>query len=178
MSSAPTIFARVFNADHPSAASFYGESDIYNVPVRGQSYGQFKIDIEATDQPLDVGDDDGDGMHNSWEKSYGTDANNPDSDGDGVRDGDEMLAGTDPTDEESFLAVVELLPVGANDLMVMWEASPGTTYQLQLATNDLMVADFQPVNDTLTATGGVAGTVVTNGQDITEGHFRVRVITP
>ena len=174
----PKIFARVFNGVSEAESSFYGDSQVFDVPVFGDDYDRFFAQIEATDQPLDTSDLDQDGMIGSWEKSFGTDPNNPDSDRDGVRDGDEMLAGTDALDDTSFLAMVELIPYNAKDLMVMWASVSGTVYQLQISTNGLMDPVFDPVNATIEATDTVAGTVVTNAQEWSDVHFRVRVITP
>lgn len=176
--SSPKIFARVFNQADLADASFYADSSLYEVPTWGDPYSRFLADVTATDQPLDTSDADNDGMHASWEKSYGTDPGNPDSDEDGIRDGDEMLAGTDALDDESFLAMVELMPQGARDMMFMWAAVPGKVYQLQMNTNNLLNPAFTDLNDPVTAEAGVATTVVTNGQDLIDVHFRVRVITP
>ena len=55
-----------------------------------------------TDFAADIGDDDDDGMHNSWEVVYGLDPNDPadavlDTDGDGNTNHQEYLDRTDPT---------------------------------------------------------------------------------
>src|SRR4029077_12689455 len=54
----------------------------------------------------DLGDSDGDGMHNSWERANGLDPNNAadanlDRDGDGASNKAEYLAGSDPNNAAS-----------------------------------------------------------------------------
>ncbi len=61
----------------------------------------------------DVGDNDGDGMHNSWETAYGLDPSDPadaqlDKDGDGFTNLQEYLAGTDPTNAASTPPTADL----------------------------------------------------------------------
>lgn len=58
------LAARVFNAPSLAEASFYKDSDLYNVPVYGaSSYGVFipRFSSNATTQMLDETDGDGDG---------------------------------------------------------------------------------------------------------------------
>lgn len=47
------------------------------------------------------GDDDNDGLTNEEEYTLDTDPNNPDTDGDGLADGDELEEGTDPLDPDT-----------------------------------------------------------------------------
>lgn len=61
----------------------------------------------------DLRDNDGDGMHNSWEAAYGLNPNDSsdaalDKDGDGATNKVEYLAGTDPTDPMSIPPIVAL----------------------------------------------------------------------
>jgi len=61
----------------------------------------------------DLGDSDGDGMHDSWETAHGLNPNDPsdasqDADGDGVSNLDEYLGGTDPTNSSSHPAATDL----------------------------------------------------------------------
>ncbi len=62
-------------------------------------------------------DDDGDGIPNGWEQTYGLDPldaadANVDSDGDGVSNLQEFLDGTDPTDSASALCVTTVMCPG------------------------------------------------------------------
>jgi len=173
-----TIFARVFNASALSASSFYTDSQLYDVPVYGDKYGTFFIDAQKTDTPLDINDNDSDGLHNSWEESYNTNPNNPDSDDDGMLDGNEVVAGTDPNDQTSLLVMVELIPASGGNLQVMWDSVSGKVYQLEYTTNALTdVVAFAPINPHVTATGLTASTIVTNGTVPPAGtSFRVRVV--
>jgi len=174
-----TIFARIFNASTLAASSFYTDSQLYDVPVFGDKYGTFYIDAQKTDTPLDVSDNDNDGLHNSWEVSFATDPENPDSDDDGMLDGNEVVAGTDPNDHTSLLVMVELIPAGGGNLEVMWDSVSGKVYQLEYTTNALTdVVAFAPINPQVTATGLTASTIVTNGTVPPAGtSFRVRVVT-
>lgn len=168
------IFARIFNRPTREESSFYADSTVFTNPV--SHYGVFVIDVTQIDRPLDTGDDDWDGLHNSWEKSYGTDKDNPDSDGDRVSDHDEVRAGTDPLDPASHLQMVRLNPVEDSDaIIVEWDAVAGKVYQLQHAEFAGDPADFYftNVNEELTATGAVAQTIVTN---LAPGVLRVRLV--
>lgn len=69
----------------------------------------------------DEGDKDGDGLTNSFEKSIGTDPNNPDTDGDGLKDGEEVNTyNTDPlrpdTDSDGLSDGDEVLRYKTNPL--------------------------------------------------------------
>lgn len=171
---ATRLFARVFNKPTREDSSFYGDSNVYTNPTA--KYEVFMIELAQTDKPLDTGDDDGDGLVNSWEKSWGTDQQNPDTDGDGMSDHHEVRSGTDPLDGASYLAMVRLKE-GEDDgtMEVEWDAVAGKVYQLQFA--ELPGGDedfaFTNVNSAVTASGPVASTVVTN---LPVGVFRVRLI--
>lgn len=168
------LFARVFNKPTREASSFYGDSNVYTNPTA--KYEVFMIELAQTDQPMDDGDDDGDGLVNSWEKSWGTDKDDPDTDGDGMSDQHEVRAGTNPLDAGSFLEMVRLKPgTSAGTLVVEWDAVNGKVYQLQhavLTTGDEDFA-FTNVNTAVTAGGPVASTIVTN---LPPGAFRVQLV--
>lgn len=113
----------------------------------------------------DLGDTDGDGMHNSWETVNGLDPNSADadidSDGDGFRNLDEYLAGTDPGNPASippsadltisitgslgpvaigstfsyYITVVNFGPVDASDVVMTDTLPPGLS--LVSATTDI-----------------------------------------
>jgi len=135
------IFARVYNAPTAAEASFYADSALMEVPRIGKS---LVVSFSTNATAIDPGDDDGDGLNNSWEQVMGTDGVlTNDFDGDGMSDLHEMLAGTDATDAESNLSFQfirrdpPLLTSGAGDdevletkVRVRWQSIPGRTYRL------------------------------------------------
>ncbi len=146
------IFVRVFNKPTLEESSFYADSQIFT--INGNT--EFLAQLTPTTNALDTADDDDDGLHNSWEKSYGSNPNNPDTDGDsltdgaehtlglnptlpdtdhdGMNDSHELRAGTNPTNPTSYLGINTLTPQD-NNLHLTWATIPGRTYQIQLATN-------------------------------------------
>lgn len=168
--SAP-IVARVFNAPSLAAASFYADSQIFT--PNGQA--KFNPVFGATTNALDPADDDGDGVNNSWEKSLGSDRHNMDSDGDGVGDGHEFRAGTSLTNNQSYLAMVQVLPQAGGHLAARWDSVPGKAYQLQFTASDLTEPNlvFSNISSVVSATGEVTSVVVTNGAAFPMGIFRV-----
>ena len=171
------VFVRVFNKPTLAESSFYGESDVFL--VSGTFNYTFVPTILKTDKPLDPNDNDGDGLNNSWEKSYQTNPDNPDTDGDGMADGPEIRAGTAATNSASLLQMVELQPVPPADMDVIWDSVAGKSYQLEF-NPDLGDPNqtFTPVNGIVTATGLESRTTVTNGLEIAGGHYRVHLIEP
>ncbi len=170
------IFARVFNRDALPSASFYADSQVFNVNPNFPD--PFIAHIDQTSNPLDPSDPDGDGLNNSWEKSVGSNGADPDTDGDGVSDGNEFRAGTGITNALSYLALVQLFPQSAGDLMVQWDSVDGKDYQLQFTANDLASTNvvFTNINGVVSATGPLASTIVTNGLSFPIGHFRVLLV--
>lgn len=170
------IMARIFNKTTAEDSSFYIDGQVFDIPKDGDTYSIYMIEAGQTSTELDTSDDDGDGLSRSWERSLGTDPLNPDSDGDGVSDGDEFLAGTDPLDASSFLMMVELVPVG-NNLMILWDAVEGKTYQLQYAVGfDATEFDFIDINPPVIAVGDQASTTITNGTIPANATFRVELL--
>lgn len=190
------LAARVFNAPSLDQASFYTDSELYEVPVYGAAaYGVFvpRFNSTATTHMLDVTDHDGDGLTRSWEISHGSSPDHPDTDGDGMSDGLEVRAGTVPTDPASQLVMAQIAVPGKDgvwpgtggmqaerptDLYLSWEAVTGRTYQVEYATNDLSTAAaiFTDINPAVTATGTVASTVLTNGLLMRSPYFRVHLV--
>ena len=161
------VFARVYDAPTVAEAAFYADTSLATVPAGGSSLA---LDFGPL-RPLDPGDDDGDGLNNSWERALGTaDRPTADYDDDGMLDLHEMLAGTDPTDAASLLEVrgawsetnVPGYDPLARMLHVQWPAVPGKSYQLEAA------ARLGPDPETGAATAFVPlGEVLTAGADET-----------
>lgn len=163
------LFVRAFNKSTLEESSFYSDSEIFTI----SGNKEFIANIGPTTNALDEVDDDEDGLNNSWEKSYGSNPNNPDSDGDGISDGeehllgthpaladsdgdgmrdnDELRAGTSPTDPTSFLGMANV-GMQSGDLIVQWRSVTGRTYQIQSARG-LIGAKFEDIADAIPATG-------------------------
>jgi hypothetical protein len=169
------IIARVFNAPTLEESSFYADSQPFTPP---QDRSIFYPVLNATTNPIDSADDDNDGVHNSWEKSLGSNRNNPDTDGDGVPDGHEFRAGTKLMDADSFLMMVRVRPNAAGNLVAEWEAVPGKAYQVQMAP--LVLAGeafvFSNVAGVVTADASTMSVVVTNPPTGGPATFRVRLV--
>ena len=185
------IFARVYDAPTAEEAAFYVDSSVAVVPAAGVSL----VLAFGEAQPLDPGDDDGDGLNNSWERVMGTSGRAAaDYDEDGMRDLHEMLAGTDAADAASLLAFQaagpgtgEALPEGfdpaARRLRIRWPAVPGKSYQLESAAGllpDPATGEgpvYDPVGEVLTAAEGEYTMTVwvdlSGGE--AKGVFRVRL---
>ncbi|MCS6771668.1 MAG: thrombospondin type 3 repeat-containing protein [Kiritimatiellae bacterium] len=171
------IMARVFNKPSLDEASFYADSQLFQVPFYGApSYQVFFAEVGATTNQLDPTDHDGDGLTRSWEKSYGTDPDNPDTDGDAMIDGHEIRAGTNPLDVESLLIMVQIEPLAGDDLLLTWDAVPGKQYQLQYVEALTNGAEFVNLNDPVMAISDTASTVVTNGTLNPNAVYRVKLV--
>ena len=187
------LFARVFNAPTASQATFYADSAPVVVAKTGSS---LVLEFSAA-HSLDPGDDDDDGLNNSWETLLGTDDHpSADYDEDGMSDLDEMLSGTDPTDANSTLifrfvrreSTSQELDSGvevARPLRVKWQSVPGKKYQLEYvlklvpdpATGGLNL--FIPIGDVVTAGAGIyeLEMLVNLPADALTGTFRIRLVT-
>ena len=185
------IFARVYDAPTAEEAAFYVDSNLAVVPTNGISL----VLAFGEAQPLDPGDEEGDGLNNSWERVMGTSGRAAvDYDGDGMSDLHEMLAGTDATDAASLLAFEaagpgtgETPPEGfdpaARRLRIRWPAVPGKSYQLEStagllpdpATGEGPV--YEPVGEVMIAGEGEFTMTVwvdlSDGDD--KGVFRIRL---
>lgn len=157
------VFARAFNAPTLAEASFYADSDIASVTANGMSL----VLTFGPAQPLDVGDDDRDGLINSWEKALGIDGRRTaDYDGDGMSDLGEMRAGTDPADARSVLAFRSIFggeaepgtlavhATSAPPLRLVFQSTPGKTYQIEHAATLMDAPVFLPVGEAVTAGAG------------------------
>lgn len=187
------IFVRVFNKPTLEESSFYADSEIFTIAGNKE----FIASIGPTVVALDEADDDGDGLNNSWEKSYGSDPNDPDSDGDGIPDGeehligthpaladtdgdgmpdnDELRAGTSPTNPASFLGMARLTMQGGN-LLVEWNSVTGRNYRLQSARS-LIGAEFEDIaGETFSATGTQSSLVLPSPLGAESLIIRVRLV--
>ncbi len=181
------LFVRAYNAPTRAESSFYADTPMAQVPSSGSSLA---VAFGAA-KPLDTGDDDGDGLINSWEKSLGTDSRHTDDyDGDGMSDLHEMLAGTDPTDPSSNLAIRSIRREGdavaslsegggtARPVRIRWRSVPGRRYQLQYVPSLLGDPMYIPVGDVVTAAEGETEieVLVEVPSEATTGHFRIRLV--
>ena len=136
----------------------------------------------------DLADNDGDGMHNSWETFYGLNANsnadkNTDADGDGASNYTEYLAGSAPNTNGSVPSPVRHLWVTGNrdlaydattGLIQVFLGGTGSGVLLDPVTRELVVdASGQPVTFSgVTEPNGSSNTTVTDSQG------RVFTLTP
>lgn len=170
------LFVRVFNASNPSEASFYGDSEVFDIR---RSQNVYRVSVAATDKPLDGADADADGLNNSYEKSYGSDSNNADSDGDGVSDGAERHAGTDLMNASRRLRIESERPVAEHDLAITWQTVSGRCYQLEYTQDDLASAPvFLPVGDPVPAVADYTTMNVPDGMAHNKRYYRVWVLDP
>jgi uncharacterized repeat protein (TIGR01451 family) len=103
----------------------------------------------------DLGDSDGDGMHNSWESANGLDPNNEadatsDSDGDGAQAQVEYFAGTNPNNAGSAPASVGL-SVTISDSPDPVTAGASLTYTITITNSGAIAATEVVVTDVLPA---------------------------
>ncbi len=180
------IFARVLNAPTAEEASFYVDSAVVAVPA---DYSPIAFAFGPI-RPLDENDDDGDGLHNSWERSLGTyERPGPDYDGDGMSDYEEWLAGTDPTDPDSLLRFNAIAPLAAAGLAgpagaeratlrMQWQAQPGKRYQVEYLPTLLGEPAPVPVGEVITAGADEyeIGLDVELPETEPQGVFRVRLV--
>jgi hypothetical protein len=180
------IFARVFNTPQVSNASFFADSAVVVAPASASSL----VLTFGAAQPLDVGDADGDGLHNSWERALGIDDRaTPDYDGDGMSDLNEMLASTAADDPDSLLAfrsVQREIAAGAAaadaatslPVRVTFQAAPGKRYQLEHAPTVLGEQIFAPIGVPIVAGAGAyqVDTVVEVPADSSAGTFRIQLL--
>ncbi len=174
------LFARVYNAPTVAEASFYVDSELVTVSAKEPALELVFGEVQA----LDNGDEDGDGLSNSWEQSLGTrDQPGADFDGDGMSDLAEWRAGTDAANEESNLRF-ELVRQEANEeegtvgtLRVRWQSSPGKSYQLQHTESLVGGEGFVDVGEVVTAQEGELeiDMLVELDEEVPAGAFRVKL---
>ena len=126
--------------------------------------------------PLDPNDDDGDGLNNSWEKSYGSDPDDTDSDDDGVSDGDEHNTGTDPMDDGSAFVVARLLLIDGV-LTIEWDTVLGKKYQVEFTADNITDSpSYSSITAVITASDVITQSPVPSVLLNEHGCFRVRWI--
>jgi len=164
------LFARVYNAPTVSAASFYVDSDIVTVST-GVDQVEF---VFGSAQPFDDGDDDGDGLCNSLEKSLGSDPNNPDTNGNGLGDLINYLAGFE-FGPNAGLYVDDLLVSFEDGVVALsWKAAEGRRYQVSV-TESLTSPDYTLLGEVV-STGSFAGIELDAATLPASAFFQVRVI--
>jgi uncharacterized repeat protein (TIGR01451 family) len=125
----------------------------------GDSVYELAVPLKWTDLngPIgaDLGDDDGDGMHNSWEAFYGLNPSDPadaglDNDGDGFTNAQEYQGSTDPNNGSSFPPSADL-SITMTDSLDPVPASTTFNYLLAVRNAGPLVADNVRVEDALPA---------------------------
>ena len=184
------VFARAYNSPTAAEATFYADSYPARIPApAGES--SLVLAFEPA-KPLDPGDDDADGLTNSWEKLLGTDDRpSADYDGDGMLDLHEMLAGTDPTDPGSLLVFRSIRredappPADADEddeavksVRIRWQSVPGRRYQIQYVPTLLGAPVFIPIGEVVLAAAGASEMemLVDLPEDAVAGTFRIRLV--
>lgn len=134
-------------------------------------------------------DDDGDGLSDAEELSginfnptTSTDPANADTDQDGLDDAQEARAGTNPVDFDSALRIMDVVGLGAQDV-ITWQGRDGAAYELLLATNVAGLNLSPSIMGPYTARGGIPpwfGTLVnaTNTTGPKTRFYRIRSIHP
>lgn len=171
------LFVRVYNAPTVAEATFYADSQLFSVSRNKL----FNANIGACDKAIYTGDDDQDGLVDSWEIALGSDRGNRDTDGDGMLDGEEHKAGTDVLDADSVLAVRSLRKVegvkAAGALSIVWHTVPGKTYQVEYTADNLSGApEFEPIGDPVTAETTETEIIITDGLQGSRGNYRIRLV--
>lgn len=186
------VFARAYSGPSAAEANFYADSQ----PMRAENIGQTALVATfGPALPMDNGDDDGDGLCNSWERELGTyDRMTADYDGDGMSDLDEMLAGTDPTNPDSLLRieliqrdkVPRVLAAGeppTRPVQISWQSVPGRTYQVEYVVQlwdceSQQMEHFMPVGGPITA-GEEEYEIsceIALPEDAVTGTFRIKLV--
>lgn len=154
------IFIRVFHK------GFYGDSELYKIPTT--KHETFIAEIKI-DKPLDERDNDGDGLHNSWELTYDTNIELIDSDNDSYSDYQEVCVNTDPNNSNHFMQITytEAIPQG---LILLWEAQYGVEYLIEGTTNKLNATNL---TWNIIETNYNGFTIIPSGKDFETIRLRV-----
>ena len=168
--SALRLVVRVFDAPSKERAAFYGDSQVFTV----NAVDAFMAVVSPVALPLDSGDDDGDGLNNSWEKRLGSNPLVRDSDEDGVGDNDEFRAGTDPAYALSNLSQAQVSLMDGQP-RVQWASVSNRSYQVEAAAD---CADYVPVSPVVTATGATTSVSLADLPVPALNCFRIRLVEP
>lgn len=167
------IFVRVFNRSSTGDASFYGDSALH--AISGANANPISVSVTATSMALDEGDLDGDGIHNSWEKSLGSRPDAADSDMDGQSDVEEFIAGTSPTNASSLVRVTGISIAGPDSISVAWESVTGRVYRIESVDPD---GNAVPLQHLVKQGNGSRMSEIVHGVDPEAIHFfRLKVET-
>ncbi len=124
------VFARAYNRSTAQEATFYMDTPLYTPPRSSPSFTTLILSFESA-KPIDSGDNDNDGLNNSWEETLGIDDRlTSDYDDDGSSDYEEMLAGTAPDDPDSIFEIKSITYL-TNQTKIVWSSVPGRKYQVQ-----------------------------------------------
>jgi hypothetical protein len=166
------IFARVYNAPTVAAASFYVDSEAVTVSA---SIDQVEFVFGAA-TPFDDGDDDGDGLCNSLEKSLGSDPQNADTLGNGLGDLVNYLAGFDFSNPNAGLYIEDFEMAFADGVVALcWNSAEGRRYQV--AVTESLTDPNYTILDEVTAAGASAGIELDSALLPAAGaFFQIRVI--
>lgn len=158
----------ILGADGRSVAFFSFADDL----VAGDFNGNRDVFLLR----LEADDSDGDGLPDDWELAYfgelGRDGAG-DYDGDGHTDFQEYLTGTDPTNTGDILRVMTIASLGG-DTTVLWNATPGKSYRVQVKTN-LTDPGWADLPGMVTATNSSAFLVDDAAGTETQRFYRVRL---
>lgn len=168
------LFVRAFNAPTLEEASFYSDSAVMEIGSNPDAI--YDVVLSAM-QPLDSGDEDGDGLNNSLEKSLRSNSRLADTDGDGMSDFVEYRCGTDLNDAASFLHIRGLHFDADGQPEVLWLSSSGKHYQVECVVGDLaQPAAFAACGPIVTAAGAVMTNRLSGAAGPEKIIFRIRLV--
>lgn len=165
-------------APWPLAADGTGQSlQRLTVAAYGNEPTNWAAATPTPAQAISSGDQDGDGLPDNWETTYGTAVDvadaDADPDGDGLTNLEEYLAGTHPNDPSSCLRL-EIVDAGGGSTTLQFDAVAGRTYSLQyrdaLTSAGWLLLQSVPAHDT-------SGIVTATDATPAETRF-YRVATP
>lgn len=151
------IFVRVFNRPTIAASSFYKDSQTFL--ISSTAHEVFNVQVDRTASALDTGDNDGDGVNNSWEKSLATDPDKVDSDGDTISDLQELIAGSDPANSSSYIEVGSISYLSDDSLSLAWDSVTGRLYHIESGVLGDLDSGFSEIAQKAGAGGTMSHTI-------------------